>query len=537
MVMPDFLSKSVTSEDVGRVTGDSGVLRLIIPQTWTNASNIPIPPQPPPYWTPDRDEVLRATMNAESMWGASIGIAITKIASKSWQIETNQPRKAERFQKLFLYADTAQVGWVQFISKHLRDYLTTDNGSFVEIVRQSKSVGSQIVGLRHLDSRRCIRTGDPEYPVVYRDRKNKMHKLRFYQVMMFSDMADPSEMYYGVGFSAASRAYNAIYKLSAIEWYLREKVAGLRPLALYIVNGLLQQQLEGAINTAREQTIAKGVAAYMGAVIIGVPGDKAPDVATIPLAELPDRFNRKEEFDIALLTYANSIGLDPQDLQPLSGQGLGTGTQSEILHSKAAGRGLSSWLQQWTHQVNELVLPAKTKWAWIEKDIRDMADQADYDGKRITNMKNAIEGGIVMPEQAVQVLVDQDVLPQEFLAEDATDSIAVSDSDKPMGKPEEQPVTEELGPDGEADVDAADQFAADQMSEIPDVGGEETKEAEWTDLDFAAAQEAGAKSARRIMVEQAVKERINRVRLHGRIARYERKSDGKPERKQRRRNG
>ena len=65
----------------------------------------------------------------------------------------------------------------------------------------------------------------------------------------------------------------------------------------------------------------------------------APGIATIPLADFPDNFNRRDELDIAILGYANNLGLDPQDLQPLTGQALGTGAQSQVLNEKAKGKG------------------------------------------------------------------------------------------------------------------------------------------------------------------------------------------------------
>ena len=54
-----------------------------------------------------------------------------------------------------------QRGWVPFLNMHLRDYLLTDNGAFVEVVRASAASGSRIIGPAHLDSARCTRTADP----------------------------------------------------------------------------------------------------------------------------------------------------------------------------------------------------------------------------------------------------------------------------------------------------------------------------------------------------------------------------------------
>lgn len=557
MADTDFITKSVTAEDQGRVY--NGVLNMIVPNVWGSSSNnILIPPALPPYWSQSRDSVLRATTYNEAMWGAAVGITITKAASASWELKGLGERKLKRLQELYLFADGRLVGWVQFLSKHLRDFLTLDNGAFVEIVRGGKSIGSPIIGLRHLDGLRSTRTGDPKVPLLYRDRKSKIHELKAHQVMMFSDMPDPSETYYGVGNCAAGRAYPAIYKLAAIEWYLREKIAGLRPLAIYIVNGLLQNQIEGAVRAAEEQTIAKGLAAYMGAVIVGVPSDKPPQLATIPLAELPDRFNRKEEFDLAVLTYANSLGLDPQDLQPLSGQGLGTGTQSVVLAEKSAGKGLSAWRQQWTHQNNELVLPETATWIFIERDLRDMNSQADLDKKRIETMKAAIEGGIVMPEQAVQILVDQNVLPKEFLpATDMTPPMALADDEKeqPVVKPvkvdnpsfaaggeEVQPAEgEETNPNPPMDI--AQQQAADQLGEVPTVNAgnraeqteEETPEEEAAPEEETEEEEPKKKKefdmqtaiedGRNLLNGQAIADRLRRGTIQRKLLRKQKELD------------
>lgn len=91
----------------------------------------------------------------------------------------------------------------------------------------------------------------------------------------------------------------------------------------------------------------------------------------VTLAELPDRFNRKEETDLAILTYANSIGLDVQDLQPLTGQQLGAGAQSQVLDEKSKGKGLAAWRQGFMHELNEAVLDERTTFAFIENDYRD----------------------------------------------------------------------------------------------------------------------------------------------------------------------
>lgn len=408
----DMLKNSVTSGETS-IIRNGAVLNMMVPLI-SPAYRMVLPPQLPPYWSTNRDWVLKSTVFQEAMWAAAVGIAITKIASLSWEVTGESVRKITDTRELFIKADGRKVGWVNFLSKHLRDYLSTDNGAFVEIVRASRSIGSKVVGLKHLDSMRCTRTGDPDIPVLYRDRVGRIHEMKDHQIMMFSEMPEPSETYFGVGLCAASRAYNAIYKLSVMEQYLREKVGGLRPLAIYIVNGVLDGQLKDSIETARSEQISRGVAGYMGAVVIGVPSDIPPQLVTIPLAELPDNFNRKEEFDIAVLTYADNLGLDVQDLQPLSGQSLGSGAQSAVLHDKAQGKGLVAWRQSFIHNINEYVTPDQTSFVFIERDYRDIRQKEEISAMRVNTAAGRISAQITTAEQEFELLRADDELPKEL---------------------------------------------------------------------------------------------------------------------------
>lgn len=488
--MADIARKSVTAGDIIEMNDTNGtVINLMLPSTWM-PQVAALPTTLLPYWSPSRDVVLGATVHHEAMWAAALDIAITKVASKSWEVKSGVPLRTRKAQALLLFADGVvinddgkmrpqsigpNIGWVQFLGKHLRNFLCADNGSFVEIIREKKSIGSRIMGLRHLSSARCTRTGDPEIPVVYRDKRNQFHELKDYQVMTFVDMPDPDETWNGVGLSAAARSYPAIYKLMAIERYVIEKVTGLKPLAIYIVNGIIQQQLDGAIKAAKEQQVMKGLASYMGAVIIGTPSDKAPEVATIPLAELPDRFSRKEELDLALLTYSNNIGLDPQELQPLSGQGLGTGTQAQILDDKASGKGLIAWQQQWTHQLNQKVLDDDTTFIFIERDYRDMKLRADVTNARASGMKTLIDSAIITPEQGAQIMADLDEIPKEFVPEDLTPGDILSDIEKPDTSKPVKPELEEgidIGDEEEAEPDEG------ESQEEPEAESGDEEEAE-----------------------------------------------------------
>ena len=440
------IKRSVTAGDYAETPyAGAGVYYLMAPSSYARGIA-----DLQPYWTISRDFQLRATVMMESMWAAAVFKAITKRAARGFEVSDpadqkvgpdGQPklsRRTKQSQELLLSAQPGHgtPGWVPFLSKQLRDFLTTDNGSFIEIIRASSAAGSKIIGLAHLDGVRCRRTGDSDIPVLYRDRKGAEHELQDYQVLTFSDMPDPGDTYYGVGLCAASRSYGTIAKLAAVERYVYEKVSGTRALAIHFVSGVNDKQLQGALRVAEETQLQKGIYSYMGALIVSMMGDVVPQVATVPLSELPDGFDAEKERDNAYLVYANNIGVAVQDVKPLSGQGLGTGTQTQVLDDAQEAMGLAAYDKQLEHALNEFVLPETTTVHFLNMhDMRDQKQKADVQLVRAQERAARITSGEIDPPIARQLAADSGDLPPELLPRDETAQGDLADDEKPYAGP------------------------------------------------------------------------------------------------------
>lgn len=459
----DVKKRSVTAADVGDLRG-APVFHWMINGTMGGSPGLPV------WWSPSRDYYLRQTIELESFWTSAIGVAITKMSSQAWELESDQPRVRNYFQDLLLAADNNQ-SWVNFLSKHLSDFLCTDNGAFIEIVRATSGAGSRILGLMHLDSLRCTRTGDPDIPVIYRDSKGKQHEMRAHQVILMSDMPDSAATWFGVGHCAASRAYRGILKLAAIENYIYDKVSGKRSLAIDVVKGLSDKQIQTAMQTAKEQREAQSVYgnaySYMGVTVIPTLSDLPLETVRLNFAELPDGFDRQQEFNISMLQYANAIGLDPQDLQPLTGAALGTGTQATVLAEKGKGKGLAAWRQQFTHNTNQFILPDSVTFAFMEKDLRDEQAQANVDQTRTQTADVLVKDAILTPAQAAQILADAKVIPEEFVPVDQTPGGTLEDTEKPESEAaQEQARVEQTAPTEEQPAAPIDQAVKSRIDQF-----------------------------------------------------------------------
>ncbi len=144
-----------------------------------------------------RDVQLRNFWHTEPYLASAIYDIIIRNASFNWVLD-GPPRTVQTCQDMLHEADLGK-GWLEFIIKFSTDFFTTDNGGFIEVIRDGESWNAPVVGIAHLDSGRCRRTGVPEWPVVYTDRNGAEHKMSPWQVISRSEFPSPIETMNGVG--------------------------------------------------------------------------------------------------------------------------------------------------------------------------------------------------------------------------------------------------------------------------------------------------------------------------------------------------
>jgi hypothetical protein len=380
-------------------------------------------------------------MRLSNMWASAVALAIGKQTSLGWTIDDPEesPQRIKRLQALLNQMQPG--GWHQALPRHLQDYYLTNNGGWIEIARASSGGGSRITGLYALDGLRCYATGDPNYPMVYNALDGSWHRLDAENIIRIVDMPSNRLEDRGYGMCAADRVWETILKDCGIARYFLEKTTGARNLAIHIVNGISDKQLSDALNSGEQSANARGFVVYRGSTIIPMLRQEAPAVVTIPLAEIPDGFNVTDERKDIYLHFANALNIPVQDIQPLSGQGLGTGAQSVVLQEAAAGR--YPWRAEIASQFTHRVMSNAVTFAWSLNDVSQQKQQEEVEKMRADRVIALITAGVISAEQARNILVDSKSLPREFLAADVTAGGSVSNDDKVLTEQEQADIVQE----------------------------------------------------------------------------------------------
>jgi len=362
-----------------------------------------------------RDRALSAFWHTEPILAGAVTAMCFKMAALDYKWK-GPARKVKRCDMMFRNADFGQ-GWPMLVSKLTSDILTRDNGGFIELMRRQRNdPNSPVVGIAHLDSSRCIRTGDVEYPVVYQDKNGKFHRMRWFQVVPLTDMPSPEEAHHGLGFCAVSRVLSAAQYLRAISIYKREKLMGKRVPAILFVQGLRRGAVEQSLKEAMEQQMQEGLTVYTKPVVLASPDAGMPvDVKLIELAGLPDGYNEDTVMKWYITTLALAFGTDYTEFAPLPGGGLGSSTQTTVMAARSRGKGAGMLTQIIEHAINWMVVPQTVTFEFASSDPTAESDRIDLKFKRARERNLRVQSQELTPRQALELAIIDGDAPEHFL--------------------------------------------------------------------------------------------------------------------------
>lgn len=389
-----------------------------------------------------RDRQLRDFIPTESVFASALFAVCGRNAAFTWEMEG--PAATVRRCKELLDGANDGKGWQDLVTKLSLDLYSQDHGAFMEVVRAADSATAPVIGLNHLDAFRCWHTGDPKRPVVYQDRLNKLHLLEWYQVETFAEMPCAVEGLYGMQYCALTRVLRACQVMRNVMLYQQEKTGGRFNRALHIIKGVNPKQIQDALQQQNIRLDAEGFLRYLQPLIIAsISAEESIDVKTLELASLPEGWNQEEMFKWYIAVLAMGFGIDYQDLAPLPGGGLGSGSQSIVLHMKSRGRGPSLFQKLIEFSMNMAVLPKNVEFQFLEQDLAEEKEHAEIKKMRAETRKIDVDTGVYDDRGARQQAFDAGDISEELFnamgGSDITAEVTVEDTEQPAKEPPPAP--------------------------------------------------------------------------------------------------
>lgn len=372
---------------------------------------------------------------------AAIAVIIQKVQSTTWVIE-GPKALAEQAWAVLHNADFGQ-GWEEFLARVIIDYLTQDNGMFWEVIGAGDPAGpleGPVLGIAQIDSARCTRTGDIDFPVTYTDMQGNIHKLHFTRVLFAADMPAPEEDRFGVGFCALSRSVATAQAIINWSEMRNEMIDDMPPQGLLTISGMNKSAWDKQYAEYQADRDKKNQQIHRGLLTMFNSGQKL-EANLLNFRQTWEGFTESDMYDNCFNLVAMAFGLDRQDIAPLTGHALGSGAQADVLSQKSRGKGVGNVLSLFERFINRL-LPEALVFRFDFQDDAQDKQQAEIQaieartilslyastpvqsGATVDNVNMGNAGittqneGIINREEARYLLAKKGILPRELLAED-----------------------------------------------------------------------------------------------------------------------
>lgn len=318
----------------------------------------------PAWWSRSRDVELSRfwpkvdhVASAFAMFASKTASIPIRIIPRDMSIKAHV-KQADYFTSIFLDGSDWGQGWYNSLGfKSIIDFISQDNGMFIEVIgdapmRTDRLTGQRIrdvsrpmegpaLGFAHLDAQRCQRTSNPEYPVIYQDIDGNRYKLHRTRVMYASSMPSGLARMNGVGFSALSRMVNTAQHLLDISTMEQEEL-GSRPKRRMVIakKGITAGEIQSAFEQADLLMDNQGLRRYAKNVVIGLsnrPTDaNAIEIEVLDLHAALVGTDKEMSITLGMFLIALALNIPPRWLWPASSTGA---TKADAMYQHIAGMG------------------------------------------------------------------------------------------------------------------------------------------------------------------------------------------------------
>lgn len=317
----------------------------------------------PPYWSKARDYELSRFWMKEDHVSSALSMLASKFASipvkvipRDPSIKSHVKAAADLTANINSISDYGQ-GWTgSFAARWTMAFVTQDNGAFAEVIGDAPKIRDNtgklrkdfskprvnFYGLAILDSLRCQRTSNPEFPIIYTDISGERYRFHHTRVMMSSSLPSWIADLRGVGFCALSRMIHTVQHLWDIATAEQEEL-GSRPKRRIIIgkSGITASEIASAFSQADLVMDNQGLRRYSKNVIIAAKDVKPSPANAIEIgvqdlhaALMGD--DKERSITLGMFLIALALNIPPRWLWPATSTGA---TKADAMFQHVAGMG------------------------------------------------------------------------------------------------------------------------------------------------------------------------------------------------------
>jgi hypothetical protein len=299
-------------------------------------------------------------------------------------------------------------------------------GGLLEIGRDG--IDGPMRAMYSMDPARCVLSGDISHPLTYYPPQGRLAKMREDDYMRVSSMPSTDERFKGLGYCAVSRCLELAKTMIAIYECNNEQLGAKAPTGLLLLNGISQKMWIDAMS-ARDVDLEGKDAQYFSSVAVLASAAATVEAKLVALRNLPAQFDMREWMDMLMYGYALCFGYDPSEFWPVQFGAIGRGTETEVQHEKATGKGRLDCVLGIQEQLQEQ-LPDSIELLFDQRDEKGDLLHAEVDAAWAAVTDKLLEKGqITVPESRV-LLAEQGVIPRTWAPTPDVESTDLSDADK-----------------------------------------------------------------------------------------------------------
>lgn len=379
-----------------------------------------------PYYSHNLDKELRHLVVSLDYLSVGIINVILRIMGIEPNIIGNNTNMSEDEIVLMNVLETLlQKDWYEQMPMFLFDLLTSNNGAFMalkgddnistrdplEPIEVLPNVFMPSLGFRHLDTLRCVRTGDNEFPVRYTHSDGKQYLFHKSRIFFFSDMPSSDPQLNGVGLCSVHRVLTNANQLLHVDNLITEMVAHGFTTQLITAYPFTSDEIRTALKLAEngrnDSEKNKNVVA-MGSKKI------PPSLNSLQLKRLPEGFVKTDAVRNFMALFASSVTFNVREIWPLTGITGATMADAEVTERQTR-RKLISWFTHRMQSVfNSCFMPiglGKIDFGYIDEVEAKEGEEARKNFSQ--TIEREILNGTMTVEVAVMEYIDRGYYTQE----------------------------------------------------------------------------------------------------------------------------